>query len=104
MTESALLIVSADVIPGKEEDFNSWYNGHHIPDFAERMPYVQKIRRFYSKRGSPRFITIYEYASFDDLKKSLSSEEANQAAADADLQVGKVATSFTFSSYSQIYP
>ena len=100
----ALLVVSAEVIPGKEEEFNSWYNTEHIPNFSGKMPHVQKIRRYCSKRGTPQFITIYEFTSFDDLKKSLSSDEAKRAAEDAEKQVGRLVNSFTYNSYSQIYP
>ena len=104
MTDSALLIVSADVIPGKEDEFNRWYNDHHIPGFSGKMPHVKTIRRYFSKRSFPNFIAIYEYASFDDLKKSLASRESAEASTDADKQVGVLVKSFSYSSYGQIYP
>src|SRR5579875_1172840 len=99
----AILVVSADVIAGKEEEFNKWYDEHHIPLYSSKMPHVKSIRRFYSKRSSPSFITIYEYASMDDLKKSLGSREAKGAGDDADKQIGVTARSFSYHSYAQIY-
>ena len=104
MTESALLIASAEVLPGKEEEFNRWYNDHHIPEFGNKLPKVKTVRRYFSKRGSPSFIAIYEYGSFDDLKKSVTSRESRDAAADADKQIGVLVKSFTYTSYDQIYP
>lgn len=92
------------MISGKEEEFNKWYDEHHIPMFSGKMPHLKSVRRFYSKRSEPHFIAIYEFASFDDLKESMSSKESEAAGEDADKQVGVLVKSFTFNSYSQIYP
>jgi antibiotic biosynthesis monooxygenase (ABM) superfamily enzyme len=100
----AVLIVSADVFPGKEDDFNQWYDTHHIPEFSGKMPGVTSVKRYFSKRGNPRFIAIYSYASFDDLKKSMASPESQKAGEDADKQVGVLFKSLTFTTYDQIYP
>jgi hypothetical protein len=100
----SLLIVSADVIAGKEEEFNKWYDEHHIPMYSGKMPLLKSVRRFCSKKSTPQFIAIYEYASFDDLKKSMASEESKLAGEDADKQVGNLVKSFGFNMYSQIYP
>ena len=104
MAGEAVLVVSAEVLPGKEEEFNRWCDEHHIPVYSGKMPFVKSIRRFYSKRGNPQFITLYEFDSFDDLKKSTASEEAQQAKLDADSQVGQLVKTFVYNSYSQIYP
>ncbi len=104
MNNSALLIVSAEVVPGKEEEFNKWYDEHHIPLFAGKIPLVKSIRRFYSKRGDPHFITLFEYDSFDELKKSVASEESRVAGEDANKETGNLVKSFTYAVYSQIYP
>jgi hypothetical protein len=98
------LIVSAEVLPGKEEEFNKWYDEYHIPRYSGKMPFVKSLRRFYSKKSTPQFIAIYEYDSFDDLKKSLASKESALAGEDADKQVGKLVKSFAYNTYSQIYP
>jgi hypothetical protein len=102
--DSTLLIVSAEVIPGKADEFNQWYNYHHIPNFSSKMPHIESIRRYFSKKASPNFIALYEFSSFDDLKKSLASRESAEAAADADLQIGVLVKSFSYGSFSQIYP
>lgn len=104
MTTSALLIVSAEVIPGKDEEFNKWYDEHHIPLYAGKMPFVLSVRRFFSKSSRPQHIAVYEYGSYDDLKKSINSVESKLAGEDADKQVGSLVKSFTFSTYSQTFP
>jgi hypothetical protein len=98
------LIVSAEVLAGKEEAFNKWYDEHHIPVYSGKMPLLKSIRRFYSKKSTPQFIAIYEYSSFDDLKKSMASKESQLAGQDADEQIGKLVKSFSYNTYSQIYP
>ncbi len=100
----AILVVSADVIEGREAEFNKWYDEHHIPLFSGKMPHLKRVRRFYSKRANPSFITIYEFETPDDLKRALSSSESKAAGEDADTVVGKLVRSFSYSTYSQIYP
>jgi hypothetical protein len=104
LAPSALLIVSADVILQKEDEFNKWYDEQHIPNYSGKLPLLKAVKRYYSKRSNPQFLAIYEYASFDDLKKSMSSTESKLAAEDADKQIGKLVKSFTYGTYSQIYP
>ena len=101
---AAILVISADVIPGKEDEFNKWYDEHHIPLYSGKMPFLQSVRRFYSKRSNPQFLAVYEFASFDDLKKSIVSEESKLAGEDADKQIGKLVKSFSSNAYFQTYP
>jgi len=100
LVESAILVVSAEVIPGKDEEFDKWYNEHHIPEYSGKMPYLKSVKRYYSKRSNPQYIAIYEYDSYDNLKKSMASKESNLAGEDADKQVGVLVKSFTFNTYS----
>ncbi len=102
LAEGAILVVSAEVIPGKDVEFNKWYNEHHIPEYSSKMPYLKSVKRYYAKRSSPQYIAIYEYDSYDNLKKSLASEESNLAGNDADNQIGVLVKAFTFNTYSMI--
>lgn len=104
MQDSALFIVSAEVIPGKEEEFNKWYNEHHIPLFSGKLPFLKSVRRYYSKKSNPQFLTIYEYGSHEDLEKSLASPESKAAREDSTKQVGILVKPFIFNTYNQIYP
>jgi antibiotic biosynthesis monooxygenase (ABM) superfamily enzyme len=98
------MIFSAEVIPGKEEEFNEWYDLHHIPLFAGKLPGLKNVRRFYSKRAEPQFLAIYEFDSFDDLKRAITSEESKAAGADHDAQVGVLIKSSKYGLYNQIFP
>ncbi len=104
MSNQALFIVSAEVIQGREEEFNRWYDEHHIPLFSGKLPHLKSVSRFYSKNSNPKFLTIYEFDSFEDLEKSLSSPESKAAREDSTKQVGILVKPFTFNTYSQIYP
>jgi len=91
------------VLPGKEEEFNKWYDQHHIPNYSGKMPLLKSVKRLYGKRSQPQFLALYEYASFEDLKKSLASPESDLSGKDADSQVGKLVKSFAFNTYTQIF-
>ena len=65
---------------------------------------MKSIKRFYSKKGTPQFVAFYEYESFEDLKKSLASEESRLAGRDFDRQIGKLVKFVTYITYTQIYP
>ncbi len=66
-----VLIVSMDVAPEMEEEFNRWYDTEHIPLFM-KVPGVLSARRavlsreilsgFELRQSGPRYITVYEYA------------------------------------------
>jgi hypothetical protein len=55
----ALLVVSTDVAPEDEADFNDWYNREHIDDLL-RLPGFRRARRYGSAGAPPRFLAIYE--------------------------------------------
>ena len=99
----AILMVAAEVIPGKDEEFNRWYDEHHIPLFSSKMPHVKSIRRYYSPKSNPQSIAIYEFSSMEELKEALSSKESEAAGQDADSQLGKLVRSFSFKNYLQVY-
>lgn len=103
MNKCALFFAYVDVIPGKEPELNDWYDNHHIPEYAGKLPLLKSVKRFYSKKSAPEFLAIYEYDSFDDLKKSLASEEAKAAGEDANKQVGVLIKSISYKTLAQIY-
>jgi uncharacterized protein (TIGR02118 family) len=104
MTMGAVMIYSGNVVPGKEDEFNKWYDEHHIPLFSSKLPGVRNVRRFYSSKSDPQFVTIYGFDSFDDLKRALSSEESKAAGRDADAQAGVLIKSSKYSIYNEVYP
>lgn len=59
-----VILVSMDVDPAREEEFNDWYNTEHIPHFS-RVPGVIVARRFRAVRGSPAYVALYHVANTD---------------------------------------
>ena len=61
MTKRAkyLVILSMDVDPDKEKQFNEWYDGEHIPALLKVLG-VLSASRYTSLKGTPKYWTLYE--------------------------------------------
>ncbi|MEP9377581.1 hypothetical protein ABLE91_12750 [Aquabacter sp. CN5-332] len=59
-----VILVSMDVDPAQEDEFNEWYNTEHFPIFR-RVPGVIQARRFRALRGAPRYVALYHVESLD---------------------------------------
>jgi GrpB-like predicted nucleotidyltransferase (UPF0157 family) len=59
-----LLIVSTDVAPEMEEEFNRWYNEEHIPRLL-RVPGVLWAKRGVNLGEGQRYIAVYEHESVE---------------------------------------
>lgn len=57
----ALFIVTMDVAPEAEEEFNDWYNLEHIPRLTQ-VPGVICARRFRALGAGSRYAAIYHLA------------------------------------------
>jgi hypothetical protein len=53
-----VILVSMNVDPAQEEEFNDWYNMEHIPHF-NRLAGVIAARRFRAIEGNPRYVALY---------------------------------------------
>ena len=53
-----VILVSMNVDPGREDEFNDWYNTEHIPHF-NRLAGVIAARRFRAIEGDPRYVALY---------------------------------------------
>jgi hypothetical protein len=57
-----VILVSMNVDPDREDEFNDWYNTEHIPHF-NRLPGVLAARRFRAIAseggGDPRYVALY---------------------------------------------
>ena len=56
-----VILVSMDIDPEREDEFNDWYNTEHMPHFR-RVPGVIAARRFRALRGSPTYVALYHVA------------------------------------------
>jgi hypothetical protein len=59
-----VILVSMNVDPSREEEFNDWYNMEHIPHF-NRLAGVITARRFRAIEGSPRYVALYHVENTD---------------------------------------
>jgi len=59
-----VILVSMNVDPSREEEFNDWYNTEHIPHF-NRLAGVIAARRFRAIRGDPRYVALYHVETAD---------------------------------------
>ena len=53
-----VILVSMDVDPDREDEFNAWYNTEHIPHFS-KVPGVIVARRFRALHGAPGYVALY---------------------------------------------
>jgi hypothetical protein len=53
-----VILVSMNVDPAREDEFNDWYNTEHIPHF-NRLAGVIAARRFRAIEGHPRYVALY---------------------------------------------
>jgi hypothetical protein len=63
-TAGGVILVSMNVDPSREEEFNDWYNMEHIPHF-NRLAGVITARRFRAIEGSPRYVALYHVENTD---------------------------------------
>lgn len=63
----ALLIVRSTVVPGREEEYNRWYNEVHVHDMRN-VPGVLSARRYVSLLDDPKYAAVYELESEDVFK------------------------------------
>ena len=59
-----VILVSMNIEPAYEEEFNDWYNTEHIPHF-NRLDGVITARRFRAIEGNPRYVALYHVINTD---------------------------------------
>ena len=60
--EEFILVTSVDVTDGVEEEFNRWYNEHHLPEVLACPGFVSATR-YECTAGQPRYLAIYQLES-----------------------------------------
>jgi hypothetical protein len=59
-----VILVSMNIEPSHEDEFNDWYNTEHIPHF-NRLDGVITARRFRATEGNPRYVALYHVINTD---------------------------------------
>jgi hypothetical protein len=76
---SWLLVIESNCIdPGREQEFNDWYNNVHIPDIFETKCFVKAARYELPNppEGKGKYLAVYEIES-DDLDRDMALHGAN---------------------------
>ena len=75
MPNSVLLTVCATISPEKENEFNEWYDRHHIPDMV-RLSGCRTGTRYRVVDGddSHQYMAFYEFDDLETLEQFRSSE------------------------------
>lgn len=73
-TSGALLVVTVEVDPAREDEFNRWYDEEHIPE-KRATPGFRSARRFRHHEGGGRYLAVYE---IDDPSVVTSPEYMSQ--------------------------
>jgi hypothetical protein len=59
-----VILVSMDVDPDRDQEFNDWYDTEHIPHLSA-VPGVIAARRFRAVRGTPAYVALYHVETTD---------------------------------------
>ena len=66
MAGKGFLLVLMHCPAGFEDEFNAWYDTEHVPERLA-VPGFETGRRFVCIAGAPRYLAMYDLASFDVL-------------------------------------
>jgi antibiotic biosynthesis monooxygenase (ABM) superfamily enzyme len=88
-----LYVVTVDVAPASEQDWNDWHSEHHIPQLME-LPGFLGVRKYREPRpltdGWLRYVTFYELADQESLDRYQAGEDARRLRAEHQERFGDV--------------
>ena len=61
---TALLMVTVEIDPVDDEEFNRWYDEEHIPEKLEEPGFIS-VRRFKAHDGASKYLVVYELEDAD---------------------------------------
>ncbi|MDD4859486.1 MAG: DUF4286 family protein [Dehalococcoidales bacterium] len=80
-----MLSAAVECPPALEDKFNKWLDEKHMPMLFKYRGMTKASRmRLVNDKESPRYLTIFEFASHADLEDYLKSPERAAAAADKE--------------------
>ena len=101
---TTVLVVTMDVDPEDEAEFNKWYNEQHLPERMEIPGYVS-ARRFKLEEGDGAltYLCIWELEDGSPLQSQMYQEQNADPTA-LYLRVNKTIKARTRGLYRQIFP
>ena len=86
MDNKIILIVASESTPEKEDEFNHWYTGKHVPMmFGSKA--IKKAARYQlldTSSDNAKYIAVYEFDNEDGFNAFENSPELNDAKKDFD--------------------
>jgi antibiotic biosynthesis monooxygenase (ABM) superfamily enzyme len=98
------LAVRATVTPGREDEFNRWYNAEHIPDVVNMFPACLGASRYkvMDGDGSHQYIALYAFRSAAELEAAIGSPEIKELIRRYDEAIGSFSTR-TRTTYTRVF-
>jgi antibiotic biosynthesis monooxygenase (ABM) superfamily enzyme len=98
------LAVRATVAPGRDDEFNHWYNSEHTPDAVKAFPGCIGGARYrvVLGDGSHQYIALYAFESAEKMEAALTGPEIKKLLAIYDADVGSFSTR-NRNTYSKIF-
>src|SRR5262245_38656219 len=98
------LAVRATVPPGREDEFNRWYNAEHIPDVVNMFPSCLGASRYkvMDGDGSHQYIALYALRSAAELEAAIGSAEIKELIRRYDEAIGSFSTR-TRTTYTRVF-
>ena len=95
--------VRATVEPGREDEFNRWYDQEHVPDFLELVPACLGAARYrvVDGDGSHQYMAVYAFPSEAALREFMGSDGLRELVRRYDEAIGSFSTR-TRATYSRI--
>ena len=89
-----MLSVRATVEPGREGEFNRWYDDEHVPDAVRMFPGCIGAARYkvLLGDGSHQYMALYAFESADKLSAALSGPELKELVKIYDRDIGAFST------------
>jgi hypothetical protein len=78
------MVAYSSAVPGKDAEYEKWYEDIHIPDVRAAIPSITAVNRYRrvdlrGGGGAPRYIAVYELGDADVAKAAAQLGEAGQA-------------------------
>ena len=89
-----MLSVRATVDPGREAEFNRWYDNEHVPDAVRMLPGCIGAARYkvVLGDGSHQYMALYAFESAAKLSAALSGAEIKELIKIYDRDTGAFST------------
>lgn len=88
-----MLSVRATVEPGREAEFNRWYDNEHVPDAVRMLGAIGAARyKVILGDGSHQYMALYAFESAEKLSAALNGPDIKELIRIYDRDIGSFST------------